>query len=94
MVERKYISWKEERSSDFLFIKSQRGFKADELFKYWSPPSDENVGVSPPKMGLTFDIFLAVVIDIHIALDQVSKVGDLSQGWPEGSLFNSCNTGV
>ena len=27
-------------------------------------------------------------------LKKVSKVGDLSQGWPEGSLFNSYYTKV
>ena len=30
----------------------------------------------------------------HSLKDNISKVGDHSQGWPEGSLFNSCYTEV
>ena len=32
----------------------------------------------------------SVILDIS----KVSKVGDLSRGWPKGSLFNSYNTAV
>ena len=35
-----------------------------------------------------------VYIYIHRERERVSKVGDLSRGWPEGYLFNSCHTEV
>ena len=40
-----------------------------------------------------YDYYLIFIL-IFVVKVKVSKIGDLSQGWPKGSLFNSYYTEV